>query len=89
LDDEIVPEYLLYAMTARKEIESFTRSFRASLANMRRFVVSIPVLPGGRFDIAAQKRLAAQFFRIREQGAEVARIKADLDLACRDYLSVP
>jgi type I restriction enzyme M protein len=61
LDPNIVPEYLLYALNLSRMEESFDRSFRASLTNMRQFVITIPVYKNGRFDVKAQKEIAAQF----------------------------
>ena len=58
LDPDIVPAYLLYALNIRRIEESFDRSFRASLTNMRQFAVTIPTDENGNFDVEAQKLIA-------------------------------
>ena len=79
LDNAIIPEYLLYALSLRREEETFDRSFRASLANMRRFTVSIPVLSNGTFDVKMEREIAARFTDAQEKKAKLNQIKGQLD----------
>jgi len=79
LDKAIVPEYLLYALTLRKEEESFDRSFRASLSNMRRFTVKIPVRADGTFEIKMQQEIAGRFTDAQEKKTKLNQIKMRLD----------
>ena len=82
----IVPEYLLYAMTRKKIEESFDRSFRASLTNMRMFTVCIPMTKSGTFDVTVQKKIADRFRRETDQIAEVQRCKAEVDELMSQYV---
>ncbi len=86
LDDTVVPEYLMYALDRRRTEESFSRSFRASLANMRSFVIDIPVKPDGLFDTDAQRELATRFSGLQERRAALKKAKSDLDAMLGPYL---
>jgi len=79
LDRSIVPEYLLSALHKRREEESFDRSFRASLANMRRMTILIPVKPDGAFDERAQHEIAERFTKEEEKLARLHSEKQKLD----------
>lgn len=87
LNNNIIPEYLLYALNARKIEESFDRSFRASLSNMKRFKIRIPVLEDGSFDVEAQKRISSFFMQAQEKKANLSSIKQELDDLLEHYLS--
>jgi len=89
LDKSIVPEYLLYAIIKRKEEVSFNRSFRASLTNMARFSVRIPVNDDGSFDVDTQRKIASQFLADNERREEINRIKLQLDTILSHYLAKP
>lgn len=89
LDPGIVPEYLLCAMSVRREEESFDRSFRASLSNMRRFVVRIPVDGEGRFDVDAQWRVARRVLEVQRKADEITRIRQELDAVLKGFVSAP
>jgi hypothetical protein len=86
LDPHIVPEYLLYALNVRKIEESFDRSFRPSLTNMRLFTVTIPVRPDKTFDVTAQKEIARRFTGERERREKLSAIKCQLDEIFGRYL---
>ncbi len=86
LSDEIVPEYLLYALNVAKIEESFDRSFRASLFNMKRFTVKIPVLDDGSFDIETQKKMAAFFVQAIQKERKLEKLKANLDALLEQYI---
>lgn len=87
LDQNIDPEYLLYAIEVQKTEESFDRSFRASLANMKRFSVRIPVLDDGTFDVESQKKAASFFVKVIEKREKLISIKSHLDQLLLHYLS--
>jgi hypothetical protein len=86
LDAFIVPEYLLYALTFSRVEESFDRSFRASLANMRRFAIAMPILNNGTFDVAAQQSIASRFTGRREKRENLESIKSELDSLFARYV---
>ena len=88
LDNTIVAEYLHYAIIRRKEEESFDRSFRASLANMKQFKVKIPVKDDGTFDIDTQQRIASAFVSTQQKKAELLSIKSSIDTLFRDYIDL-
>lgn len=77
--DLISPEYLLYALRHRAVVESFNRSFRASLTNMRAFKIEIPINESGKFDFAEQKRLAVQYAKIDKGLMKLRESKIKLD----------
>jgi type I restriction-modification system DNA methylase subunit len=87
LEPTIMPEYLLYALNLRRMEESFDRSFRASLTNMRQFTITIPVDRNGKFDVEAQTLIAAQFTGAREKKERLATIKEKLDSIFDGYLT--
>ena len=87
LEPSIVPEYLLYALTTRRMEETFDRSFRPSLANMRRFTVPVPIKSDGTFDVDAQKIIAARFTGLEEKRENLQSIKSALDAVFKGYFS--
>lgn len=87
LDDDIVPEYLLYALGVQKREESFDRSFRASLNNMQRFTIEIPVLEDGTFDVETQKTVASNFMEAEEKKNSLYAVKEELDYLLKHYMS--
>ena len=87
LDDKIIPEYLLYALNIQKEEESFDRSFRASLTNMRCFAIEIPILDDGTFDVKTQKKVAEKFIKANEKKKRLLTIKDELDYSLKHYMS--
>lgn len=77
--NNIDSEYFLYAMRKQSKIVSFDRSFRASLANIRTFLVPVPILESGDFDLVEQKRLAAQYRALDSKLAKLHVLKSELD----------
>jgi type I restriction-modification system DNA methylase subunit len=75
LDPAINPEYLLYALQLNRIDESFDRSFRASLFNMRKFKVKIPINPDGSFDVQAQEHIATAFMGARHKKEGLVGVK--------------
>ena len=86
LSEHIIPEYLLYALVARRVEETFDRSFRPSLTNMRRFTVSIPVDKKGHFDVKEQEKIAERFIAAQHKRTEVTSRKGELDDYVNRYL---
>lgn len=87
LDENILPEYLLFALNMQKAEESFDRSFRASLTNMSKFSVKIPVTKAGKFDLRKQKQIADTYLEMQKKKAEVVSAKKQLDLMLDRFLS--
>ena len=87
LDKTIDPVYLLSALYHRREEESFDRSFRASLANMRRLTVVVPVKPDGTFDQQAQREIAERFTKEAEKLATLRAEKIKLDAIVGRYIA--
>jgi type I restriction enzyme M protein len=86
LDQKIVPEYILYALHLRRIEESYDRSFRASLSNMREFKLKIPVEKDGSFDVTAQRRVAARFGKLQVKRSAIQKAKAAFDAVVRRYM---
>ncbi len=87
LDSSIVPEFLLCALTRRRNEETFDRSFRASLTNMSSFAVKVPVTKTGAFDVRAQKTIATRFATELEKRAVLESAKTDLDTVFQQYMN--
>jgi len=87
LDSSIVPEYLLYALTHRRTEETFDRGFRASLTNMRSFVIKVPIKKNGDFDIRAQKEIAGRFTNELKKRAVLESAKRNLDDIFQQYMN--
>ena len=66
LSDDIIPDYLLFALYEEKRNNNFDRSFRASLTNIKLFQVRIPINSTGAFDVAEQERIAADYRELRK-----------------------
>ena len=79
LDSNVVPEYLLYAISLKQKEESFSRTFRASLANISEFKVKIPIRADGTFDVELQKEIAEAYMNVLEKGKILKEIKQKLD----------
>jgi hypothetical protein len=86
LDATILPEYVLYALHARRVHENFNRSFRASLTNMRKFAIRVPVSDDGSFDVPLQKRIAGRFAEGQGKRANLEAAKAEFDAVFRRYI---
>lgn len=87
LDSSIVPEFLLYALAHRRIEETFDRGFRASLTNMRSFILKVPVTKGGVFDVRAQKVIAARFTTEIKKRAILETAKTKLDTIFQQYMN--
>lgn len=78
-------EYLLYALRHQAVIESFDRSFRASLTNMKKFTVEVPILDDETFDLARQKTLAKQFAAVDKALLDLREAKTNFDEKFRRF----
>ncbi|MCL2213699.1 MAG: restriction endonuclease subunit S [Treponema sp.] len=61
LSKNIEPSYLIYQLYLLKETLSFDRNFRASLSNMKRVKITIPIDLQGKFNLEQQKCLAEKY----------------------------
>jgi Type I restriction modification DNA specificity domain. len=78
LRTDILPEYLLFALNESKNDESFDRSFRASLANMKQFAVMLPSKGNNSFDINEQRKTAQSFIKLQELRTNLQRKRRSL-----------
>ncbi|MDE7293134.1 MAG: restriction endonuclease subunit S [Oscillospiraceae bacterium] len=62
----ISPYYLAYMLEESKHIYGFDRGLRASLTNMKKVKVKIPIDANGNFDINAQVSIADALLALRE-----------------------
>ena len=88
LNKKIVPEFLLYALNKRKIEECFDRSFRASLANLRRFAITIPIKDDGSFDVNTQKKIASLYLEICQKKEKLTNIKTKIDHIFTRYVPI-
>lgn len=79
LSDDIVPDYLLFALCEEKRNNDFDRSFRASLSNIKLFQVRIPVNENGSFDVLAQGRIAKEYRELLHLKEIYEEAKANMD----------
>ena len=79
LDDAIVPEYLLYAVSVVGGEARFTRSYRPSLTNMRDLKVKIPIRADGTFDVDAQREIATAYVEARSKEVGLKDVKIEFD----------
>lgn len=87
IDSLILPEYILYALEVRRIEETFNRSFRASLANMRQFTIEIPVKDDGSFDVDTQKNIADFFMENRKRKDAINNLKQQFDEIFERYMN--
>lgn len=59
LIDDILPDFLLYQLNRVKIKYGFDRTLRASLKNMKKVEISIPINKDGSFDIETQQKIAS------------------------------
>ena len=86
LDKKIVPEYLLYAVDARKDEESFDRSFAGLTDKYRALCYRIPILDDGTFDVKTQEQIAERFVVAPAEKDKVLKIKTQLNKITERYL---
>lgn len=79
LTDDIIPDYLLFALYEEKRSNDFDRSFRASLTNIGKFQVRIPVREDGKFDVDEQKRIATDYRELNRRREQLDDAKAIMD----------
>ena len=87
LTPSIIPEYLLCALHERRIKEDFERSFRASLSNMRKFVIRVPINKNGTFDMKAQKLASKRFAMLRQKKTDAAAAKKRVDEMFSRYIA--
>ena len=87
LDPRLDPEYVLYALVQRRTDETFNRTFRPALGNMRQFKLEIPVDDEGMFDLNAQRKVAEQFMMARNKHREVKTMRSELDRILDSYIT--
>ena len=77
--DEVLPAYLFAALSRMKGEVGFDRTFRASLTNMRRLAVPVPINSGGEFDVEMQEEVAEAFQKMLWCGERMRELKDELD----------
>lgn len=86
IDKNIVAEYLRWALERRRHEESFDRSFRASLANMRQYEFEVPALADGSLDVGTQEAVADYAAGIRYRQTRITEMRAQLERLLGQYL---
>jgi len=72
LDDNIMPEYLLYGLNLNKDLIGYDRTLRASLTNMKKVSMKIPVNEKGIFDYNKQKEIAERYIYVEKIKEKIA-----------------
>lgn len=88
LVDSIIPDYLLFALYEEKRNNDFDRSFRASLTNIGKFQVRIPVCEDGRFDLVEQRRIAADYQELNRMKEQLDDAKMTMDNLLLHYMKI-
>ncbi len=88
ISNQIIPEFLLFALNQQKQEESFDRSFRASLTNMRLFKVKIPINESGKIDKKKQETIAKRYLKLLENKKEIVSVKKELDDVFERFISI-
>ena len=84
---DILPEYVLYALHQHRREENYNRSFRASLTNMRRIKIPVPVTHDGTYDTKRQRVMADRFTSLQGKAEEIEGKKAWLNERLDSYLN--
>jgi hypothetical protein len=71
LDSRLLPEYVTYALELVKHRYGFDRGLRASLRNMYKVEIPVPIDSSGKFDIALQHIIAEQYVSISLYKGEI------------------
>ncbi len=79
LNEDILSDYLLFALYDEKRNNDFDRSFRASLTNISKFQIRIPIDSKGEFDVKEQKRIASDYRELRKRKERFDNAKATMD----------
>lgn len=77
LNDKIIPEYILYALSLKRQSQSlgFDRSLRASINRMEEVSIEIPTLENGEFDLDKQKSIAQKSKKLEDIKNKLKEIK--------------
>ncbi len=85
LSDNILPKYLMIQLESVKHIYGFDRGLRASLKNMSKVKISIPVDKDGNIDIEKQKEVIDRYNaiqeikkQVREYREKIKKIKVEI-----------
>jgi len=71
LNQDIVPEYVLYQLDLRKRIMGHDRSYRPSLTNMEEVVVKIPFTKDDEIDTEKQKEIVSKFNLVQDMKNQI------------------
>ncbi|MDD3012398.1 MAG: N-6 DNA methylase [Candidatus Gastranaerophilales bacterium] len=86
IDKNIYPEYLLYAIYLKKYEYGFDRGLRASLENIKKINIDIPITKDNIFDLKLQKELIDRNLKIisiqkdiKKLSEEIEKVKVSFD----------
>jgi len=72
-NQKINPYYLAYILRQKKHVYGFDRGLRASLTNMQKVEIEIPVDDSGDFDLTEQRKIADKFTLFNDMRKEINR----------------
>jgi type I restriction-modification system DNA methylase subunit len=77
-NSHINPYYLAYMLEQTKHVYGFDRGLRASLTNMKKIEISLPIDEMGNFDLKAQQGVAEQITFFTDMLNELSQKKSDI-----------
>lgn len=96
LNPDIDPFYLAYMLKETSHIYGFDRGLRASLTNMRKVKINIPIKEDGNFDLEYQTFIVRQLEAVKEIKSEIMvkrkhieRINFNIDLKEYSMVYIP
>lgn len=81
---DIDPEYVLYALHGMKEAHGFSHAFKATKENLGVVSIGVPLTKAGKFDLARQKKMVAEFKAVFGAKAE---LQSQLDMLLKSRLA--
>ena len=95
LSDNILPKYLMIQLENIKHLYGFDRGLRASLKNMSKVKISIPIDENGNIDIEKQKEVIDRYNavqeikkQVKEYRKKIKEIKVDINNSFSQFIEI-
>ena len=79
IDENICSLYLLYKLNIVKEKYAYSRTFRASLKNISKIEIGIPIDKNWKFDLEKQKEIAEKYATLEKMKNRIRIMKEDVE----------
>jgi len=73
INNDILPEYLLFQLEENKKNYGFDRGLRASLKSMSSFEIDLPILENGKLDVESQNKLIQKYRILQEIRKDISK----------------